>query len=308
MTKTIAVVGSCMIDSIVYSSRLPKPGETLLGSKYEQGFGGKGANQCVTAARLGASTIFITSLGSDKIGQSYLEKLKQENIDISYAKIQNNSHTGVAQIIVTETGENSIVIVQGSNALLSVKDVIDARQKIQSASVLLCQFETSLEPILEALTIYQGHGTSIVNGAPAVSNVDPNIFKLSDIFCVNETEAEIMTGIQCITISNAQKAIDKLFSLGCNTVIITFGAEGAVHATQNNKKLVHTSTEILKAVDTTGAGDAFLGALAYYITYHSNLSLEECIRRSNRIAAQSVLKAGTQTSLPYRKDLPIELF
>ncbi|XP_058790010.1 ribokinase-like [Phymastichus coffea] len=308
MSKTIAVVGSCMIDSITYSSRLPKPGETIIGNKYEQGFGGKGANQCVTAARLGASTIFIASLGSDSSGKEYIKKLKTENIDTSYIKVHNDLHTGFAQIMVTETGENVIVIVQGSNTLLSSKDVEEAKEAIQNASVLLCQFEIPLEINLTALKLYKGHGTSIVNAAPAIKDINTEIFKLSDIFCVNESEAEIMTGIENITVANAQLAVDKFFILGCNTVIITLGSQGAVYASKSNKNIIHIPSEPVKAVDTTGAGDAFLGALAYFIAYHSDLSLEECIKRSNRIAAESVMKTGTQTSFPYKKDLPKELF
>ncbi|XP_001600273.1 ribokinase [Nasonia vitripennis] len=308
MSNTIAVVGSCMIDFITYSSRLPKIGETLIGNKYEQGFGGKGANQCVTAARLGASTVFVTSLGSDSLGKEYLEKLKTENVDVTHVKLQNNIHSGIAQIIVTETGENVIVIVPGANALLSPKDVVEAKEKIQAASVLVCQFEASLEATLEALKLYKGHGISIVNGAPAVKSVHPDILKLADIFCVNETEAELITGIDHLMLKNAQDAVDKLFSLGCNTVIITFGAQGAIHASQSQKKFVHTPAEVVKAVDTTGAGDAFIGALAYFLAYHKDLPLEESIKRANKIAAQSVLKSGTQTSLPYRKDIPATLF
>ncbi|KAJ8673600.1 hypothetical protein QAD02_004862 [Eretmocerus hayati] len=304
----VAVVGSCMIDLITYSSRLPKPGETLLGLKFEKGFGGKGANQCVTAARLGASTVLVSSLGSDSNGQEYLKKLEEENINTAHIKTQENIHTGVAQITVTSSGENSIIIVQGSNLCLSGENVIEAKKHICSSKVLLCQFEVPLLATLEALRVYQGHGTSIVNGAPAVNNVDPDILRLADIFCVNETEAELMTGMKDLSISTAQQAVDKFFSLGCNTIIITFGAQGAIHASSKNKTAIHTPSETVKAVDTTGAGDAFLGALAYYISNHPGLSLQECIKRSNKIAAQSVTKLGTQTSFPSRKELPSELF
>jgi len=310
MAKTVAIVGSCMTDFVTYTSRIPQPGETIIGFKYQQGFGGKGANQCITAARLGASTLFVTSLGSDALGKEYLKNLQAQNVDICHVKIKNDIHSGVAQIIVTETGENSIVIVQGANALLSPQDVAEAKDKIASSSVLLCQFETSLDSTLEALKIFKewGKGTSIVNGAPAIKNVNPDILRLADIFCVNETEAELMTDTKNLTISNAQDAVDKFFLLGCNTVIITFGAQGALLASKSKKNIVHVPTVPVKAVDTTGAGDAFLGALAYFLAYHSHLPLEECIKRSNKIATQSVLKAGTQTSFPYKKELSSELF
>ncbi|XP_058789808.1 ribokinase-like [Phymastichus coffea] len=308
MSKIIVVVGSCVVDFATYSSRLPKPGETLVGDRFERSFGGKGANQCVTAARLGASTALIGSLGSDSLGQEYLENLKRENIDLTHVKIKSNSDTGIAQIMVTETGENVIVTIFGANALMTCQDVLDAKDKIKSASVLVCQFETTLKATLEALKLFKGQGVSIVNGAPAMQNVHPDIFKLSDIFCVNETEAEIMTGIPNLQLSAGQLAIDKLLSFGCNTVIITFGSHGVIYASKNKKKAVHVPTMPVQAVDTTGAGDSFLGALAYFLAYNPDFPLEECIKRSNKIAAISVTKSGTQASFPYREDLQKELF
>ncbi|XP_033216965.1 ribokinase-like [Belonocnema kinseyi] len=308
MSSKIVVVGSSMIDFTTYSSRLPKPGETIFGSKFEQSFGGKGANQCVTAARLAASTTFITSLGSDIFAQQYIEKLKKEGIDVTYSKLRKDAHSGVAQIVVAENGENSIVIIPGSNELLSTKDVDEAADVIKNSSILLCQFETPLNVTLHALRLKKNHGISIVNGAPAVKSIDPEILSLADIFCVNETEAECITGIDNLTVSNAQEAIDKLLLLGCNIVIITFGSSGAIFASSDNPKVSFVPADKVKPIDTTGAGDAFLGAFAYFKAYHPNLSMEESIRRSCRIATQSVLKPGTQTSFPRKEELPKDLF
>ncbi|XP_014226504.1 ribokinase-like [Trichogramma pretiosum] len=308
LTEKIVVVGSCMIDFITYSSRLPKPGETLEGSKFEQGFGGKGANQCVTAARLGASTLFVTALGSDALGHDYMKKLKDENVSTDEVLIKDKIHTGVAQIAVAETGENSIVIIKGANGLLSKNDVINAKEKIQAASVLICQLEIPMETTLEALRLYNGHGISIMNAAPAPTDIDFEIFKLCDIFCVNEIEAEAITGIKNVSLINGQLVADSFLALGCDVIIITLGAQGVIHASQNDKRVVHAPVEPVKAVDTTGAGDAFIGALAYYLAYHKNLSLNDCIVRANKIAGYSVMKTGTQSSFPYKKDLPSELF
>ncbi|XP_043473846.1 ribokinase-like isoform X1 [Leptopilina heterotoma] len=304
----IVVVGSSMIDFTAYSQRLPKSGETIIGSKFEQGFGGKGANQCVTAARLEAATAFVTALGSDELGQQYIDKLKFEGIDVTYAKRKKSTNTGAAQITVAENGDNNIIIVPGANELLTTEDIDEAAVVIKHSSVLVCQFETPIITTLHALRLKTNNCLSIVNAAPAVANIPPEIFKLADVFCINESEAESITGIENLTLQNVEKAVDKLLQMGCNTIIITLGSYGAVFASKENKKVKYIPADKVKPVDTTGAGDAFLGAFAYFTAYHANLSMEEIIKRSCKIATQSVLKAGTQMSFPRKKDLPANLF
>ncbi|XP_018402164.1 PREDICTED: ribokinase-like [Cyphomyrmex costatus] len=308
MTPKIVVVGSCMIDFTCFSPRLPKPGETIIGTRFEKKYGGKGANQCVTAAKLGGSTALIASLGSDTYAQEYLEILRKENVDASRVKIQSDKQSGVAHITVAENGENSIVIVLGANESLTPELLDSTVDVIQSASVLLCQFEVPLEATLHALKLHRGHGLSIVNGAPALENPDPEIFRLCDIFCVNETEAEIMIGIQPVNLSNIQQVADKFLAKGCNAIIITLGPLGAAYASKMNRNIIRIPTTEVQPVDTTGAGDAFLGALAYFKAYHPQLSMDECIRRACMVATYSVLKFGTHASFPKRNDLPAELF
>ncbi|XP_074104072.1 ribokinase [Cotesia typhae] len=308
MSKSIVVVGSCMVDFISNVARLPKAGETVLGKEFKRSWGGKGANQCVAAAKLGASTTLIASLGSDIFGEEYFQALKSLNIDTKYIKLRKDISSGVAQIIVDDNGDNKIVIVPGANTLLSPADVEEAEDAVRKAAVLLAQFETSLETTLRALELHKGHGISIVNGAPALANPDLNVLKNCDIFCVNETEAEVMSGIEPLALKNTQQALDKFFQLGCNTVIITLGAEGAVFASRDNPKMIHVPVEKVKPVDTTGAGDAFLGALAYFIAYHPSLTLKEQIKRACHVAKESVLKAATQASFPMKEELSKELF
>ncbi|KAL0106007.1 hypothetical protein PUN28_016018 [Cardiocondyla obscurior] len=308
MASKIIVVGSCMIDFTCFSSRLPKPGETLVGTRFERNYGGKGANQCVAAAKLGGSTALIASLGSDTFAQEYLEILKKEYIDASRVKIQSGKHSGAAHITVAENGENSIVIVLGANESLTPEYVDSAVDVIKSASVLLCQFEVPLETTLRALKLHQGHGFSIVNGAPAVKDPNPEILRLCDIFCVNETEAEVITGIQPVNLSNAQQVADELLAKGCNAIILTMGPLGAVYASKVNRKITQIATAKVHPVDTTGAGDAFLGALAYFKAYLPELPMEECIKRACVVATKSVLKFGTHASFPSRKDLSEDLF
>ncbi|KAL6260084.1 hypothetical protein P5V15_007623 [Pogonomyrmex californicus] len=308
MAPKIVVVGSCMIDFTCFSPRLPKPGETIIGTRFEKKYGGKGANQCVTAAKLGGSTALVASLGYDTFAQEYLEILKKENVDASQVRIQNDKHSGIAHITVAENGENSIVIVLGANESLTLEHVDSAVDVIKGASVLLCQFEIPLEATLRALKLHRGHGLSIVNGAPALKNPDPEILRLCDIFCVNEMEAKIMTSVEHVDLSNVQQVVDELLAKGCNTIIITLGPLGAVYASKTNRNIVRIPTTEVQPVDTTGAGDAFLGALAYFKAYHPQLTMDECIRRACVVATQSVLKFGTHASFPTRNDLPEDLF
>ncbi|KZC07401.1 PREDICTED: ribokinase-like [Dufourea novaeangliae] len=308
MSPKIVVVGSCMIDFTSYSPRLPKSGETLVGSNFEIKYGGKGANQCVAAAKLGASTAIVASLGSDVYAQEYLKIFKKENVNVAHVQIQENQHSGIAHITVADNGENHIVIVSGSNESLSLKHVDAAAEVVRDAAVLLCQFETPLETTRHALKLHKDHGLSIVNGAPAMEHVDYDLLSLCDIFCVNETEAEIMTGVQPLGLSNMQEAIDKLLDNGCNTVILTLGKMGAAYASRKNRTATLVPTRRVKPVDTTGAGDAFLGAIAYFKAYHPGLSMDECIRRACVVATESVLKLGTHASFPTRSSLSPDLF
>ncbi|XP_076160066.1 ribokinase [Ptiloglossa arizonensis] len=308
MSPKIVIVGSCMIDFTCFSPRLPKPGETIIGSNYEIKYGGKGANQCMVAAKLGASTAMIASLGSDIYAQEYLKIFKEENVDISCIRVQEDQHSGIAHITVAANGENSIVVVLGSNASLSSKHVETSAEIVKDATVLLCQFETPLETTRYALKLHKGHGLSIVNGAPAVENVDSELLSLCDIFCVNEREAEIMTGVHPLGSSNIQKAVEKLLDRGCNTVILTLGELGAAYASRENRTVTMVPAKHVQSVDSTGAGDAFLGGLAYFKAYHPGLSMNECIRRACAIATESVLKFGTHASFPTKSSLPPELF
>ncbi|KAH0944763.1 hypothetical protein HN011_004092 [Eciton burchellii] len=308
MAAKIVVVGSCMIDFTCFAPRFPKPGETIMGNKFERRYGGKGANQCIAAAKLGASTALVASLGYDTFAQEYLKILRKEGLNVSHVKIQSDKFSGIAQITVTEAGENSIIIVPGANKSLSTEDVDSAGDVIRSANVLLCQFEIPLEITLHALKLHRGHGISIVNGALAIKDFDEEILRQCDIFCINETEAEIITDIRPIDLSNVQRVTDKLLAKGGNMIILTLGSLGAVYASKANRNVTHIPVAKVDPVDTTGAGDAFLGALAFFKAYYPQLSMDQCIRRACAIATQSVLKFGTHESFPTRSELPMDLF
>ncbi|XP_039553603.1 ribokinase isoform X3 [Passer montanus] len=236
------------------TTRLPKAGETILGHKFFVGFGGKGANQCVQSARLGANTSLICKVGSDSFGNDYVDNLKKNGISTAFVGQTTDAATGTASIIVNS----------------------------------------------EVKTLF--------NPAPALADLDPQFYTYSDIFCCNETEAEILTGIPVGNLEDAEKVGRMLLERGCKLVIVTLGAEGCMMISGDEAIPKHVPAGKVRAVDTTGAGDSFVGALAFYLAYYPNLSMEEMIRKSNCVASVSVQAPGTQSSYPYRKDLPQDLF
>ncbi|XP_052602149.1 ribokinase isoform X11 [Peromyscus californicus insignis] len=305
----VVVVGSCMTDLVSLTPRLPKTGETIHGHKFFIGFGGKGANQCVQAARLGAKTSIVCKVGKDSFGNDYIENLKQNHISTEFTYQTRDAATGAASIIVDDEGQNIIVIVAGANLLLNTEDLKKAASVISRAKVLICQLEISPATSLEALTMARNSGVkTLFNPAPAIADLDPRFYTLSSVFCCNESEAEILTGLVVNSPTEAGKAALVLLERGCQVVVITLGASGCVTLSQAEPVPKHVPTEAVKAVDTTGAGDSFVGALAFYLAYYPNLSLEEMLKRSNFIATVSVQATGTQSSYPYKRDLPLALF
>ncbi|XP_037807121.1 ribokinase [Lucilia sericata] len=305
-TKNINVLvyGSAIVDFICYVDRLPKAGETLHGHKFANGFGGKGANQCVAAARLGANTAMIAKLGMDMWGEQYVQQLKRENVNVDFVKQCAGESTGIAQIAVSSEGENHIVIVAGANNNLAANDVQEAEALFQNAKVLLCQLETPLVGTLAALQAFKG--ISILNAAPALKNTPAELLKAASILCVNETEAALMCELEDIqTLSQAKIAAQKLLKLGAQTVIITLGSQGAVYSsTKEPSKCIHVPAhKVEKVLDTTGAGDAFLGALAFHMAQNPQQELHQHIGFANYVAAHSVQYPGTQSSFPKAQDI-----
>jgi ribokinase len=300
----ICVIGSSNMDMNSYVPRFPKPGETLHGTQFSTGYGGKGANQAVMTARLGARVSFVAKVGDDVFGRDMLDNFGAEGFDSRFVSQTTRASTGVAVITIDEDGENTIVVIPGANGLLSPDDVDAARPAIEEASVLVCQMEIPQEANLAALHMARAAGvTTIFNPAPAVAGLPDEIYQLSDIFCPNETEAEILTGKGIGSTDEAEDAARHFLSKGAGQVIITLGEQGSLLVTQSGSEMV--PTERVNAVDTTGAGDAFVGSLAYFIS--TGLPLTDAMARANRIAAISVQKPGTQASYPRRADLPSDL-
>ncbi|XP_058019258.1 ribokinase [Ahaetulla prasina] len=305
----IVVVGSCMTDLVSLTKRLPKVGETIHGYKFFTGFGGKGANQCVQAARLGTKTSMICKVGKDSFGNDYIENFKKNGIPTEFVNQTEDAATGAASIMVNSEGENFIVIVAGANLLLNSSDLKKAAHVIAEAKVMVCQLEIIPAISLEALKMAHTNGVkTLFNPAPAIADLDSQFYTYSDIICCNESEAEILTGIAVCNAGDAGQVGLKLLERGCRTVVVTLGPEGCVVVSKEEPTPNHIPVRKISAVDTTGAGDSFVGALAFYLAHYPDLPLHEMLRRSNFIASISTQTTGTQTSYPYRKDLPQILF
>jgi ribokinase len=304
MTKipVICMVGSSNIDLIARVPRLPAPGETLIGSSFSMGFGGKGANQAVMAARLGAQVRVVTKVGRDIFGQDTVKNYAAQGIDTRYVLFDAERFSGVAPITVDDkTGQNSIVIVNGANDGLSPADIRAATDAIRGAQLLLCQLEIPLETTLEAFTIAKENGvTTILNPAPARTLPD-ELLRLTDIIIPNETETALLTGLPVGTPEQASDAARALRKHGPQTVILTLGARGALFITGDSDP-VFVAAQQVQAVDSTGAGDAFVGSLGYFLGIGQ--PLRGAVERACAVATRSVLKVGTQTSFPYPAEMP----
>lgn len=304
MTKTvpkICMVGSSMVDLVARVPQLPKAGETLTGSEFAIGFGGKGSNQAVMAARLGAQVSVLVKLGRDVFGENTLQNYRDHDIDVAHVMFDDERFSGVAPIAVEDaTGQNSIIVVPGANQGLTVEDVRQASPAIAEADVLICQLEIPIQSTLEAFRLAkQGTTTTILNPAPALPLPD-DLLRLTDIFVPNEVEAAMIADTPISSLEEGLAVAQGFLEHGPKTVVITMGERGAVFA-EAGKPPQHVPIEAVQAVDTTGAGDAFVGSLAYFVAL--GLALEDAISRSCAIASKSVLKRGTQTSFPYASEV-----
>lgn len=300
----ICVVGACNLDLISYVPRLPRMGETLHGNRFHMGFGGKGANQAVMAAKLGGDVAMVAKLGQDVFGENTLKNFESWGVDTQHVHLTDQAFSGVAPIAVDPEGHNAIIIVTGANDLLTEKEIEAARPSIAAAQILVCQLEIPLETTLTSLRIAHQEGVrTIFNPAPARPNLPEELYQLSDIFCPNESETELLTDMPVLTLEQAETAARVLVERGAGTVILTLGERGSLLVTESTTE--HVPVEPVKALDTTGAGDAFVGSLAYFLA--SGKSLTEAISRANRLAAISVQSSGTQTSFPEAKNLPPEV-
>jgi ribokinase len=288
----IAVVGSANIDLTTFSDHFPKPGETIFGQKFDLGFGGKGANQAVAARLCGAEVFMVARVGSDLFGPATIENFRKQGIDPTHVKQVAGLSSGVAPIFVDSNGQNRIIVVKGANDALKPADVDAAAETLKTADCIVLQFEIPLETVYYTVAFAHKHGIRcIVNPAPA-QPVDMAALKDLDYFVPNESEAETITGSAVKNVDDAKKCAAQLVSAGVRRVIITLGANGSLLATRDGSD--HVAPFPVKSVDSTGAGDAFIGSFAVFLG--EGVPEKEAVRRANLYAGLSTTGVGTQKS------------
>ncbi len=299
MRRKIVVAGSSNTDMIVKAPRIPGPGETILGGSFSMAAGGKGANQAVAAGRAGGEVTLIACVGKDLFGDNALAGFTADGIDVGCVVRHETAPSGVALIIVNDDGENSIAVAPGANGLLLPSDIGRFESVIASARILVVQLETPMESVKAAVEIAaRSRVTVILNPAPA-SPVPSSILRHVDFLTPNEHETRVLTGIEVCDPTAACRATEALLSQGIKTVIITMGTRGAYVATGEKQEMIPAFP--VRAVDTTGAGDVFNGALA--VALAEDRVLPEAVRFAAAAAALSVTRLGAQPSIPMRDEI-----
>jgi ribokinase len=292
----IAVVGSANVDLTTFNDVFPRPGETIFGKHFDLGFGGKGANQAVAARLCGANVGMVAKVGSDLFGPATIKNFESQGIDATYVGTAEGVSSGVAPIFVEPNGQNRIIVVKGANDLLSPEDVDAAAPLLRQADSIVVQFEIPLRTVYHTVRFANANGIRcIVNPAPA-QPVDFKEAGAADYFIPNETEAEVTTGMPVHTIEDAKRCAEFFLRQGMRRVVITLGERGCLVAGSGGLELIPAFK--VQAVDTTGAGDAFIGSFAVFLG--EGIPEKESLRRANLYAALSTTKVGTQKSFSTR--------
>ena len=298
----IAVVGSANIDLTTFADRFPKPGETIFGQNFNLGFGGKGANQAVAARLCGAEVFMVARVGSDLFGPATIENFKKLGIDATHVKQVEGLSSGVAPIFVEPNGQNRILVVKGANDAVRPADVDAAAKMLKNVDCIVLQFEIPLETVYYTVRFAVKNGIRcILNPAPGQA-VDTGALAGLDYFIPNESEAETITGMPVRNLDDAKRCAEKLVSGGIRRVIITLGAKGSLLAGCEGSD--HLPAFELKAIDSTGAGDAFIGSFAVFLG--EGLPEREAVQRANLYAGLSTTGVGTQKSFYERARLDAE--
>ena len=290
----VFVVGSINQDFVLGVERRPEPGETVTDARLATHNGGKGANQAAAAALLGASVAFLGRVGDDGFGGPLVSSLTDKGVDTSLVQEAPGSSTGMAFITVTPDGENAITVAPGANRRLGVEDIDDASESIGEARVLVAQMEIPPEAVLRAVEVAAASGTrALVNLAPPF-DVPPTLLEKLDPLVVNEHEAAFLLGEKVEGVGGTLDAATELLTLGPKSVVVTVGEDGAVFSDGESAK--HLAAPTVEVVDTTGAGDAFVGALAAMLA--GDAPLEDAVAYAVRAGAAAVTREGAQGALP----------
>ncbi len=298
----IAVVGSANIDLTTFTGRFPKPGETIFGDSFDLGFGGKGANQAVASRLCGAEVFMVARVGSDLFGPATIENFKKQGIDATHVKQVEGVSSGVAPIFVEPNGQNRIFVVKGANDRLKPADVDAAADLLRTVDCIVLQFEIPLETVYHCVRFARENGIRcIVNPAPA-QPVDLKALEGLDYFVPNESESETIAGMPVREVEDAKKVAEKFLASGVKRVIVTLGANGSLLA--GREGMEHIPAFQVKSVDSTGAGDAFIGSFAVFLG--EGLPERDAVRRANLYAGLSTTGVGTQKSFYDRPRYDVE--
>jgi ribokinase len=296
----IGVVGSSNVDLVTYVDRMPVWGETIAAPRFEMSHGGKGANQAVAAAKLGATVVMVSKVGDDMLGDGVLINFERIGVDAKHVQRVAGQSTGTATILVDKSGDNFILIVRGANGDLTPEDVERAGDDLKTCDLILLQHEVSLETVYAAIAFGKRHGVkTVLNPAPAVRDLDFAKARDASFFMPNETELAILTRMPVDSEAEVAAAAQSLIRQGFEAVIVTLGARGALLAAPQGIRRI--APVKVQAIDTTGAGDAFIGSFARY--FAAGLDLNAALAKATLYAADSVTKRGAQKSFATESEL-----
>ncbi|MDH7600547.1 MAG: ribokinase [Armatimonadota bacterium] len=298
-TPRITVVGSSNVDIVVKADHIPRPGETVIGGDFVMVPGGKGANQAVCAAKLGADVTLVARVGDDAFGRMSLENFEKSGVRTDYVIVDREHPSGIALIAVDSRGENAIVVAPGANHALSPADVDKAKSAIAESSVLVVQLEIPAETVQRAIELAKSLGIRVILNPAPIRPLSRELLAQVDVLVPNEHEAAYLVGEDSSEHLDPKRAARQLRELGVANVIITLGSAGVLVATDSAESLIEAFK--VEAVDTTAAGDAFTGALACAIAEGS--AIMEAAKFAAKVAAISVTRMGAQTSMPSREEV-----
>lgn len=296
--KKILVIGSLNMDLVINTGKIPVMGETVLGSGFLTAPGGKGANQAVAAAKLGGDVTMVGCIGNDVFGEQLIENLKKSHAKTEYIGVVDEISSGIA-VITVKDGNNSIIVAPGANNCLTPQRIVELENLIKNCSFMILQMEIPIETVNTAIDLARKHGVTVVlNPAPAIT-LDEEFLSRVDLLVLNESESEIITRRNVKSVDDAKSVIMTLNEIGVKQVVVTMGGKGAVY--NDGKNIVHALVPNVKVVDTTAAGDSFIGALT--VALSQGKSMEQAVGYANIVGTLTVTKKGAQISLPDTKDV-----
>lgn len=300
MVNNISVLGSINLDTTDHIARIPLPGETIQVHAKSSAAGGKGANQAVAARRSGANVYFIGAVGDDLAGKSMLDTLKKESIDLTNVEVKSEERTGAATILLDDNGQNSILVYAGANSLIDEAQIRKAESTIAKSDFIVSQFETPIGATLEAFKIAKKQGViTVLNPAPA-TEIPDELLNVTDIIAPNETESAVISGIEVVDQESMKKTADFFRNKGVANTLITLGSRGVYCSTEVGEKLVPAHK--VKAVDTTAAGDTFIGAMVSVLKKDLS-NILKAIDYGQMASSITVQGLGAQPSIPTDKKI-----